>query len=137
MPASPIGAPGGASDVEACAIGSIGRSRKRLMSAAIRSRGADVAAVGGPEVDARRLASSACDAIGAHLRHRRAAGEPHHAVDEHALLGAPDLLLVRRWPPARRTSPSRSASITSSRPGSDGSTACCADHARGAIELQQ
>ena len=76
---------------------SAGRSRKRLMSAAISVRCA-CSASGCPSLrtqSRRQLPQLQCRDR-AHLRIRRAGGQPHHAIHQHALLAAPHFGLIGR-----------------------------------------
>ena len=101
---SPIGAPGGAGDVGMIrppAASTIGRSRNRLMSAASSMRCARspsaweptaAAAVAGAGAGSESIQLQRRDRPD--LRVRRRLRQPHHAIDQHALFGAPHFLLV-------------------------------------------
>ena len=95
---SPIGAPGGAGDggmIRPPAASTIGRSRKRLMSAAI-----SVCCARSPSVrpaSARRRVASRCSLAPQSRAPARSARlrEPHHAIDQHAFFGATDFGFIR------------------------------------------
>ena len=96
-PMSPIGAPGGAGDggtIRPPMASTIGRSRKRLMSAAISVRCArsdfrrSRLRPRQPVAERARMPLELERRDRPHLRVRRRLRQPHHAIDQHALFGA-------------------------------------------------
>ncbi len=103
---------------------------------------AAISACAGPSsLPVQRRASPALDLrqrarrLGAHLGHRRAAGQPHQPLDECARRRAADFLLVWRCGRGLNVA-ARSASMTSVRPGQRRIDRVLRDHARRAIRLQ-